>query len=69
MKKIFLLSILVILGVAPLFAAINECQVDLYYANGVLMEERENIVQQIWEQEIDKLKQSYSQLNASIISP
>jgi len=51
------------------FAENSKCQIDLYYANGVLQDKIESIAQELWDIEIEKLKKQYPQLSTSQLQP
>ncbi|WP_345969134.1 SBBP repeat-containing protein [Sulfurimonas sp. HSL1-6] len=69
MKILFYLVTLLFIHFQPLSAAINECQIDLYYANGVLVEVDENEAQKLWDYQVEILKKSNSNIFASRIIP
>jgi len=70
MKKIFLGIVLYLFfGATHIFAENSKCQIDLYYANGVLQNKIESVAQELWDTEVDKLKKQYPELDSSILSP
>ncbi len=66
MKKIFLILLIPFILYAN---EINECQIDLYYANGVLMDKEEDKVKKYWRNTVENLKKDYPQLQNHIIVP
>ena len=61
MKKLFLFIWLVTLSTNAI-AQIDECKVDLYYANGVMMQDTEAQAQDRWGERVDDLFAKYPQL-------
>ena len=53
MKRIFFLILLVAIGLHG--TEINECKVDLYYANGIMMQDDEKQARNDWQRNVNKL--------------
>ncbi len=66
MKKIFLILLVPFMLYAE---PINECQTDLYYANGVLMDKQEDKAEEYWKNMVFKLKKDYPILQNYEIVP
>lgn len=59
MKK-FIVAFLLLCS--ALYAETDEYKVDLYFANGIMMQDDEEEVRELWQERVDKLLQKYSHL-------
>lgn len=60
--------VLFLLAYSTLYAEIDEYKVDLYFANGIMMQDTESQAQVKWEKQVDKLLQKYPHLYKYITS-